>query len=80
MGRIVHYYQHVDAAIVLIESGEVRVGDTLHFKGHTTDFRERVDRIEFEHRPIEVARIGQTVGVHVRERVREHDEVLKVVP
>ncbi len=78
IGAVTHYFQHVDAAIVRVESGEIRVGDTLHFHGHTTDFSQRIDRIEFDHQPIEVARIGQEVGVHVSERVREHDDVIKV--
>jgi putative protease len=75
---VTHYFQHVDAAVVQIESGEIHVGDTLLFLGHTTDFRQRVDRIELDHQPIEVARAGQIVGVHVSERVREHDQVHKL--
>ena len=78
MGVVTHYFPHVDAAVVQVESGEIRVGDTLQFRGHTTDFQQRVDRIELDHQPIEVARVGQIVGVHVNERVREHDQVLKL--
>ena len=78
MGSVVHYYQHVNAAIVQIDSGEIRPGDTLQFQGHTTDFRQRVSQIEHEHQSIDVARAGQTVGIKVGERVREHDEVFKV--
>ncbi len=68
---------HVDAAIVQVEAGVIAVGDTLHLKGHTTDFVQRVDRIELEHREIPIAHPGQIIGAHVSERVREHDEVLK---
>ncbi len=70
-------FPRVDAAIVQVEAGVIAVGDTLHFKGHTTDFTQRVDRIELEHQEIPIARPGQIIGVHVSERVREHDEVLK---
>jgi translation elongation factor EF-1alpha len=73
-----HYYGHVDAGIVKIESGELRVGDTVHIRGHTTDFYQRVERIEVDHAPVEVARPGQAVGLHVAQRVREGDEVLRV--
>jgi putative protease len=54
------------------------MGDTLHIRGHTTDFYQRVDRIEFDHQPVTMARAGQQVGVHVSQRVREHDEVFLV--
>jgi putative protease len=75
IGVVRHYYGHAGAAIVEIEQGELRVGDTLHFRGHTTDFYQRIERIEVEHRTTEVARTGETVGVQVSRVVREHDEV-----
>ena len=78
MGHVLHYYGHVGAAIVQIESGEIRVGDTVHFRGHTTDFYQHVDRVEVEHSPVERAGPGQTVGIHVSQRVREHDEVFRL--
>jgi putative protease len=78
VGIVTHYFPHVDAAAVRIEAGEIRVGDLLRFEGHTTDFEQRVNRIELEHAEIEVARVGQLVGIQVSERVREHDRVLKV--
>lgn len=54
------------------------MGDTIHVRGHTTDYYQRVDRIEVDHRAVEVARPGQSVGVHVTQRVREGDAVWKV--
>lgn len=78
MGRVSHYFQHVGAAIVVVEQGEIRVGDTLQFRGHTTDHKSRVEHIELEHQSIPVARAGQTVGIQVPERVREHDQVYRL--
>ena len=70
-----HYYPHVDACVVLIESGELKIGDTVHVRGHTTDFYQRVDRIELDHQSVSAARVGQSVGIHVSQRVRAHDVV-----
>jgi putative protease len=78
VGRVVHWYPHVNAAIVLIEQGELRVGDTIQFHGNTTDFRQRVDRMEVDHVPIQIARPGQTVGIQVLDRVREQDDVIRL--
>ena len=75
IGVVTHFYPHAGAGIVAIESGELRVGDTVHFRGHTTDYYQRVDRIEVDHRPVEVAHAGETVGIHVSQRVREGDTV-----
>ncbi|MBW2279901.1 MAG: translation elongation factor-like protein [Deltaproteobacteria bacterium] len=73
-----HFYGDANAAIVKIEFGEIRVGDTLRFTGHTTDFEQRITRIELDKAEVPFARAGQEVGLEVRERVREHDEVRKV--
>ena len=78
IGRITHYYGHVNAAIVAIEKGELRRGDTIHVRGHTTDFYQRVERIECDHREVESAWVGQQVGVEVSQRVREGDEVSRI--
>ena len=78
IGVITHYFGRVGAGVISLESGELRVGDTIHVRGHTTDFYQRVNRIEIDHAPVEVARPGQSIGVEITQRVREHDEVFKV--
>jgi putative protease len=75
IGVVTHFFPHAEAGIVTVEVGEIRVGDTVHFRGHTTDYYQRVDRIEVDHRPVEVAHAGETVGIHVSQRVREGDIV-----
>jgi len=78
IGVVTHYYPHVNAGVVYVEVGELRVGDTIHVRGHTTDYYQQVDRLELDHQPVKVARAGQSVGVHVSQRVREGDAVMKV--
>jgi len=78
VGRITHYFAHVNAGVIALERGELRIGDTVHIRGHTTDFYQRLEHMEVDHRPIEVARAGQSVGIQVPQRVREHDQVFKV--
>ena len=75
---VTHYFGHVNVAIVKVESGEIRVLDTLHFRGHTTDFYQRIAHMELDHQRIDVARVGQEVGVQISQRVREHDRVYRV--
>ncbi|MEE9126435.1 MAG: translation elongation factor-like protein, partial [Planctomycetota bacterium] len=58
----------------------LRVGDTIHIKGHTSDFIQSVDSIQIENEAVEVARPGEEVGVRVTETVRRHDKEFKVTP
>jgi putative protease len=78
IGRVTHYFDRPHAAVVKITSGELAVGDTIRIKGHTTDFSERVESLQVDHRPVELARTGDEVGLAVRERAREHDIVYRV--
>ncbi|HVN37229.1 MAG TPA: EF-Tu/IF-2/RF-3 family GTPase [Myxococcota bacterium] len=73
-----HFWPHAHACSVLIEHGELRVGDTVHVRGHTTDFYQRVERIELEHDEVEVARAGDHIGLQVQQRVREGDVVFRL--
>ena len=49
-----------------------------HIQGRTTDFYQRVERLEVRNQPTEWAGPGTQVGLQVDERVREHDVVYKI--
>ncbi len=78
VGTITHYYSHLSVAVAQINKGTLRTGDTVHIKGHTTDFTQTVDSMEFEHQHVEQASAGQSVGIKVSDHVREHDIVYVV--
>ena len=79
VGVVVHYYTHLGVAVIRLNQGELQVGDTIHIKGHTTDFKQRIESMEVEHQRIIRAVTGQEFGLKVSEHVREHDDVYKVV-
>jgi len=80
IGIVTHYFPHVSAAIVQLETGSLRVGDVIHIKGHTSDFTQRVESMEIDHVHVNEARPGQSFGVRVKEHAREHDVVYKAKP
>jgi selenocysteine-specific translation elongation factor len=71
------FAQPVVAGIEL--TGEVRLGDTVHIKGHTTDLQVEISSMQVDRQDVEVAQAGQSIGVKVPERVRAGDRVFKVV-
>lgn len=79
IGVITHYFGHVGVGIIKIEAEGLKVGDTLHFKGHSSDFQQTVESMQLEHKDIQEGQVGDQVGVKVNEHVREHDEVFKVI-
>jgi len=80
IGRVMHYYGHIGVAAVEITDGELATGDTIHVRGHTSDFTQKVESMQIEHQPVAKATAGQTVGLKVVSHARPHDTVFKVVP
>ena len=78
IGVVTHYYGHVSVAIVKLETGTLRVGDTIHIRGHTSDFSQRVDSLQIEHAPVTEVGANDDFGLKVNEQVREHDVVYRV--
>ncbi|MDH4093251.1 MAG: hypothetical protein OEV81_00515 [Betaproteobacteria bacterium] len=78
IGVVTHYYGEPRVAVVKLESGPLRVGDTIHIRGHTTDFAQRVDSLQIEHAVVQEVGPDDDFGLKVVEHVREHDVVYKV--
>jgi len=80
VGRVTHYFSHLGVAAIEITHGTLAVGDTIHIKGHTSDFYQPVTSMQIEHQTVTQAQAGQSIGLKVVEHAREHDLVYKVVP
>ena len=78
IGVVTHYFSHLSVAVVKLESARLRVGDTIHFRGHTTDFKQRVDSLQVNHAPVQEVGPGDDFGLKVRDHARENDIVYKV--
>ncbi len=79
VGRVEDYFAHIDVVAIEVTAEGLKVGDTLHFHGHTTDFTEKITSMQVDHKSVEEAPVGSEVGIKVKERVRTHDHVFKVV-
>ncbi|HEC93427.1 MAG TPA: translation elongation factor-like protein [Candidatus Atribacteria bacterium] len=78
VGKVTDYFAKIGVAALVIENGELHLGDTIHFIGHTTDFEQQINSMQIEHHAVESAKTGDTVGIKVKDRVRHGDKVYKV--
>jgi putative protease len=78
IGTVVKFFAKPSVAAIEVTAGELRVGDTIRIKGHTTDLEETVNSMQVEKEAIEEAKPGYLVGIKVSDRVREGDRVFKV--
>lgn len=74
IGKVTHYFGNIEVAIVKFAK-EVEVGARVQFKGATTDFEEAIESMQFDHKAIMIAPKGKEVGIKVKGKVREGDEV-----
>lgn len=78
IGEITHYFPHVNAAAVLLLKDGLKVGDEIFLKGHTTDFKEKIQSMQLDHISIREGRKGQEIGLLVKSRVRIGDSVYRI--
>ena len=78
IGRVMDYFAKIDVAGIDL-TGKLRVGDTIHIKGHTTDLELVVESMQVEHEAVEEAGAGDKIGIKVPDRCRGGDHVYRVV-
>jgi putative protease len=56
-------------------SALLKVGDTIHIKGHTTDIIMTVDSMQIDNIAVNEAKMGAAVGIKLPDRARKGDTV-----
>ncbi len=79
VGEVMKFFSKPSVAAIKITEGELKIGDRIKFKGHTTDFEDQIQSMQIENQSVEKAGTGQLIGIKVKERVRERDIVYKIV-
>jgi hypothetical protein len=79
IGFVEHFFGHLSVAAIKITAHSLKVGDTVHLKGHTTDFTEKIQSMQIDNKDVAVANAGDDIGVKMIGKCREHDKVFLVV-
>ena len=78
VGKITHYFSDIHVGVIKI-SGPLSKGDEIRIMGgESTDFNQNVDSMQVEHQEVKKAKKGDSVGLKVKEKVREGYKVYKV--
>jgi len=78
IGKITHYFGKIGVAVVELED-EVNVGDEISIEGAVTNIRQTIESMQIEHKNIETAKAGESIGLKVVDKVREGDQVFRIV-
>ena len=79
IGEVIKFFGKIGVAAIRLSEGSLKVGDTIHIVGHTSDSTQSIDSMQIENKNVQEAGIGADIGIKVKDRVREHDVVYKVV-
>lgn len=74
IGKVTHFFDKIDVAVIELVA-DLNVGDVIYFKGSTTDFSQKVDSMQIEHKEIQKAGKGEAIGLKVDDKVRVGDGV-----
>ena len=78
IGEVTHFYNRICVAVIDL-TDSIQVGESVHFLGRSTDFRQTVNSIQIEHEQVEGAGKGEEIALKVDKRVRKGDKVFKLI-
>jgi len=76
VGHILHFFSKINVAVLEL-TAPLAVGDRILVKGTSTDFEQVVESMQIEHKNIQRAEAGQSVGLKTAQHARERDVVYK---
>ena len=78
IGKITHYFSNIGVCVIDLSS-TLKEGDTIRVVGgENTDFTQTVDSMQIEHEKVKTAKKGDSVGLEIKEKVREGYKVYKI--
>ncbi len=80
VGTVTHFFSHAGVIAIEVSGAELKVGETIHVMGHTTDFSETIGSMQIEHTQVQAVKRGDLVGIQVAGKARQGDHVYVVVP
>ncbi len=65
IGKVSHYYDKLGVAIVDLENGSLKVGDSIKFKHGEDEFSQTVDSLQIEHQAVDSVKKDDSFGLKV---------------
>jgi len=78
IGKITHFFPKISVAVVEL-TADLKKGDKVEIGGKTEPFEQTVTSMQIEHKDIEEAKAGDSIGMKVDKPVKPGDQVFKLV-
>ncbi len=78
IGKVTHYFDNIEVAVIEL-TAPLKIGESIRIVGgEATDFTQEIESMEVEHEKIKKAKKGDSVGLKVKEKVRDGYKVYKL--
>lgn len=71
IGKVVHYFDKIQVAVIRVDKGKLSVGDTVTFQRGDEEVTEVIESMEVDHQPVKSISKGQEAGVKVSAPLKE---------
>ena len=76
IGKITHYFNKIKVAVINL-SDKLELGQEIRIIGGENDFNQKVQSMEVDQKKIKKAKKGDSVGIKIKEKVRQGYKVFK---
>ena len=76
-GKVISFYRKIGVASIKV-SGSLEAGNSIHIKGRTTDFDQKVRSMQIAHQQVDKADAGDIAGLKVDDYVRKNDCIYRI--
>lgn len=78
IGSVIKFFDKTSIAAVKLDFGDLAVGDVIRIKGTSTDFTQKIETMEFDHKSVAKAMRGQFTGIKLSQAAKPFDLVYRV--
>lgn len=76
LGKIIHYFDKIGVGVIKLDA-TLKVSDTIHVKGKTSDFEQAVESMQVDKKSVQSGKKGDEVAVKLDQPAKEGDAILK---
>lgn len=77
IGKVTHYFGNIGVAVIDL-TDQLKDGDEIRIVGGETDFTQKAESMEVDHKKVKEAKKSDSVGLKVGQKVREGYKVFKI--
>ena len=77
VGKVVHYYDKIEVAVVRLEK-TLKAEDKVKFEKGDNSFEQTIESMQLDHKPVTLGKKGEEIAIKVDEAVKSGTAIYKL--